>query len=221
MQDYSTNEIAIKRGIFQGDSLSPLWFCLALNPLSGMLNRSGYGYPLDNQTNISHLFYMDDLKLYARNREQLRGSLELVRSFSKAVCMELGMDKCAVLHAERGRAVASADMALIDAVTIIPAIKPAQSYKYLGFQQGLDINERENKDKVRNEFFRRTSIVLRTYLNSKNKITALNIWAMPVLGNSFGVLAWSQTDLQALDRRLRTLLTHHRMLHPKSAVERL
>ncbi|KAL0871314.1 hypothetical protein ABMA27_005059 [Loxostege sticticalis] len=33
-----TNSISIRRGIFQGDALSPLWFCLALNPLSNLLN---------------------------------------------------------------------------------------------------------------------------------------------------------------------------------------
>ncbi|KAL0901581.1 hypothetical protein ABMA27_006802 [Loxostege sticticalis] len=37
----STEEVHIRNGIFQGDSLSPLWFCLALNPLSSLLNNSG------------------------------------------------------------------------------------------------------------------------------------------------------------------------------------
>jgi len=31
------------RGI-QGESLSPLWFCLALNLLSYLLNRTKYGF---------------------------------------------------------------------------------------------------------------------------------------------------------------------------------
>ena len=34
----------VNSGIFQGDSLSPLLFCLALTPLSYELNHLGYGY---------------------------------------------------------------------------------------------------------------------------------------------------------------------------------
>jgi hypothetical protein len=35
--------IKIKGGIYQGDSLSPLWFCLAINPLTNLLNTSSTG----------------------------------------------------------------------------------------------------------------------------------------------------------------------------------
>ena len=59
-----TGPIRIKRGILQGDSLSPLLFTMSLNPLSQELQKTGYGYQLDEQTKISHLFYVDDLKLY-------------------------------------------------------------------------------------------------------------------------------------------------------------
>jgi hypothetical protein len=46
-----TKEIKINRGIFQGNSLSVLWFCIALNPLSNTLNQSKYGYQIDKQHN--------------------------------------------------------------------------------------------------------------------------------------------------------------------------
>ena len=59
-----TGPIRIKRGIFQGDSLSPLLFTMSLNPLSQELLNTGYGYQLVEQTKINHLFYVDDLKLY-------------------------------------------------------------------------------------------------------------------------------------------------------------
>ena len=56
--------------IFQGDSLSPLLFCISLIPLSLELNSSGYGYKIGTEW-ITHLLYMDDLNLYAKNDSEL------------------------------------------------------------------------------------------------------------------------------------------------------
>ena len=42
----TTDQIKIKRGIFQGGSFSPLLFCLALVPLTSELATSGYGYKI-------------------------------------------------------------------------------------------------------------------------------------------------------------------------------
>ena len=38
----TSEPIRIKRDICQGDSLSPLWFCLALNSLSTLLENAGF-----------------------------------------------------------------------------------------------------------------------------------------------------------------------------------
>jgi hypothetical protein len=37
-------ETHINQGIFQGDALSALWFTLAINPLSTLLNSTKYGF---------------------------------------------------------------------------------------------------------------------------------------------------------------------------------
>ena len=53
-----------KRGIFQGDSLSPLMFILALIPLSPILRKAKAAYEFsESKENINHLLFMDDLKL--------------------------------------------------------------------------------------------------------------------------------------------------------------
>ena len=84
-----SDNINIKRGIFQGDSLSPLLFCISLIPLSLELNYSGYGHKIGTDQ-ITHLFYMDDLKLYARDDSELEGLLRIVKGFSDDIGMEFG-----------------------------------------------------------------------------------------------------------------------------------
>jgi len=75
-----TEDIKIQCGIFQGDSLSPLLFCVCLIPLTEQLNRlnTGYEEPI-TKTKISHLLYMDDLKLIAKSEEELRKQIQTVK----------------------------------------------------------------------------------------------------------------------------------------------
>ena len=68
----NARDININSDIFQGDSLSPILFCVTLIPLSKLLNNTGYGYKIYDNT-INNLFYMDDLKLFAKNDQQLEG----------------------------------------------------------------------------------------------------------------------------------------------------
>jgi len=54
-----SDPIRIGRGIYQGDRLSPLWFCLALNPLSYVLNRTNYGFGINyNNQEIQRLNHL-------------------------------------------------------------------------------------------------------------------------------------------------------------------
>ena len=77
-----SRSIKIKSGIYQGDSLSPQVFCLALAPLSSLLNKSGYGYNTPHGK-ISHLFYMDDLKTYTQKRRRTNGPVENHQIFQR------------------------------------------------------------------------------------------------------------------------------------------
>ena len=90
----TSRPINIKSGIFQGDSLSPLLFCMALAPLSPLLQESGCGYEIQGQK-INHLFFMDDLKTYSKDDNQQTGLLTVVKKFSDDIRMEFGLEKCA------------------------------------------------------------------------------------------------------------------------------
>ena len=80
----TSSSMQINCGIFQGDSLSPPLFCLALIPLSQLLNDTGYGYRIENRK-INHLFYMDDLKIHAKDDAELEKLLDIVKTFSDEI----------------------------------------------------------------------------------------------------------------------------------------
>ena len=96
-------EVNIRRGIFQGDSLSPILFVIALIPLSIVLNKTKVGYGLvNNRGKINHLLYVDELKLYGKNLEELDSLVKTVRIYSKDIGIELGIEKYAMIEMKKG-----------------------------------------------------------------------------------------------------------------------
>ncbi|KAL1446559.1 hypothetical protein WDU94_012428 [Cyamophila willieti] len=221
-REIKTDKIMFKRGIFQGDPLSSLLFCLCLNPLSNILNSSSVGYKIDMKDNyhFNHLFYMDDLKIYANGTEQLRYLLELVSNFSESICMSFGLDKCNVLNIKKGKLCDPEDMTLSNKLTI-NSLQQDEQYKYLGIHQQITINHSEIKKQYEASFMKRVTTILKTELNARNKIQSINCWAIPLLAYTFGIIAWTDTDLSNLNRKVRTTLTRYRSHHVHSATERL
>jgi hypothetical protein len=73
-------DIKIQCAIFQGDSLSPLLFCICLLPLTKQLNKLNTGYEEHTtKTKISHLLYMDEMKLIAKSEEELQKQIQTVK----------------------------------------------------------------------------------------------------------------------------------------------
>jgi hypothetical protein len=102
-----TEDIKIECGIFQGDSLSPLLFCICLIPLTEQLNRLNTGYEEHTtKTKISHLLYMDDLKLSTKLEEELQRQIQTVKTFSY-IYMEFGLEKFAKITLKRGKLISS------------------------------------------------------------------------------------------------------------------
>ena len=84
------------KGIFQGDSLSVLLFFLSVNSLSFLLHKlQGYACGKHKNYNVTHNFFVDDLKLYASSINTAKKQLDLVTEFSKDTGMTFGDDKCA------------------------------------------------------------------------------------------------------------------------------
>ena len=87
----------VQRGIFPGDTLSPLLFISVMMPLNYILRKCTAGYKLSKlQEKINHLMYIDDIKLFAKNEKEPETLIHAVRIYSQDRGMKFGIEKCAV-----------------------------------------------------------------------------------------------------------------------------
>ncbi|KAL1446790.1 hypothetical protein WDU94_005582 [Cyamophila willieti] len=216
-----TGPIHIRKGIFQGDCLSALWFCIALNPLSNLLRSKPMGFNIRGEGRvmykINHLVYMDDLKLYASSKSQLDQLIQIVSEFSSDIQMKFGLDKCRFLSIQAGKMVNTGDQAPME----IEQMDTDELYKYLGIMQSKQIAQSEMKRKLQTEFRSRLYKLMKSKLNGKNVIKAINTYAIPAITYSFGIVKWTKTDLRNLQRSIRTIMTQFNMHHPKACLERM
>ena len=86
------DDVNIQTGIFQGDSPSGFHFVLCLLLLSWLLKRSKIGYFIGKNKKTSnlanHLLFMDDLKIFTGNDNQLQQLLTIVKIFSDDIKMD-------------------------------------------------------------------------------------------------------------------------------------
>lgn len=162
---------------------------------------------------------MDDIKLYAQSDKEMKQLLKTTTIFSRDIDMQFGLDKCKTLHIIRGK-VRPGDYTVGDTDTIT-AMEPTDLYKYLGYKQLKGLDHKNIKNTLTIEYKRRLNAICITQLSGKNLIKALNTYAIPILTYSFGIVKWSKTDIEQVERMTRTILTKHNYLHPKSAIERL
>ena len=96
-----------------------------------------------------------------------------------------------------------------------------EGYTYLGIVEPDMIKESKMKEKTTKEYKRRLRLVLKSKLNGRSKIRAINAWAVAIFRYGAGKLHWSKSELNALDRRSRKTITMYGALRPKSDVDRL
>ena len=181
--NFDLGEVEIKRGIFQGDSLSPLVFVLALIPLTLILKQTKAAYEFsESKEKINHLLFMDDLKLYSQSEKGLNSLVQAVRVSSEDIGMDIGIEKCAMLVMEKEKIVKLVGIELPDG-KVIKSLQEGESYlgKYLGILEADKFLEEKMKLNISKECIRRLRKVLKSKLTGGNLIRGVNTWAVSLL----------------------------------------
>ena len=164
---------------------------------------------------------MDDLKLFAKSNDQIDSLVNTVYTLSEYTGMEFGIKKCGVLVFKRQKVDKAKSRGLNLPNGKLMKTIDEEGYKYLGILEYDKVKEGEMKTEFVSEYKRRLRLILRSKLNGKNKIKAINSCAVAIMRYGAGVLEWRFDELKELDRKTRKLLTIHKGLHPKTDVDRL
>ena len=209
--------LTFKRGLYQGDTLSPLLFGLALGPLSTALRCAGGFISKYQEKPVTHLVFMDDVKLFEESPEEAEAALCTAEAAARAVGMELGEAKCGVVHVRRGQVRARSGIA--SRFTNVKEVM--DSYKYLGVEQLLGVRRGQTVKRVSDEYLKRVKMVWRSSLNSSKTVRLHNSYGVSVLRYYSPLVGLSVRQRVGLDRRTRRLLIAAKAHHPNASVDRL
>ena len=98
---------------------------------------------------LTHLLYMDDIKLYASSREGLDKILRVLEVFSRDIHMQFGVDKSRIAIAGLAAVSASGERFLRSG-DIIVGMEEEETYKYLGFLQSWKMEHKLIKERLKN-----------------------------------------------------------------------
>lgn len=96
------------------------------------------------------------------------------------------------------------------------------SYKYLGIRQANSNLEEATRNTATAKYLQRVRQVLRSQLNGRNRVLAINSYTQPVIRYPAGIIiswkiiSWPKEEILTTDVTTRKLLTMHGEFHPKS-----
>ena len=177
-------KVNIRWGIFQGYSLSPLLFVVALIPVTIILRTLKQGYSFGKgKERLNHLLFMDDLKLYCSNNNEIDSLVKVIKIVSQVhyVGIDLG----------DGEVIEEAN---------------EEGCNYLGVLEMDDICQEKVKEKVQKEYYKRVKAVLKSKLKCGNVVNAINIWAVATVWYGTGIINWNKRELVKIDQQMKNLL---------------
>ena len=133
-------------------------------------------------------------------------------------------EKPAFLAIDKGKIAESHNMIVMNGVVIKP-LKDRDSYKYLGLDENIGYVGPLNKVHVTAEYKKRVRKICKLSTSSKlsayNKYIAHNVFALPVLTPTFGIICWTVQEIENLDIITRKILNMTGNFHRDSDIGRL
>lgn len=175
----------VRRGVRQGDPLSPRLFIATLEQIISKLDWKKHGLRIEDKY-LSHLRFADDLVLLAENGKHLQCMIESLNTVSKDIGLEMNLTKTKIMTNSRK----------VDITIDQEKLEYTDEYIYLGKQ--ISFNKNNNEKEVE----RRAQLTWNKYWSLKEifkgqtplklKTKLFNSCILPCL--TYGCQTWKYTD---------------------------
>lgn len=216
-----SNPLQVKSGVLQGDTLSPYLFCLCVAPLSTRIRTAVKPYSVEEHK-FSHIYYMDDLKVYTTDSKKLQEAINMIARFSKSIGLNLNEKKCATLHLTQG--VCTEGEKYMD----IPEVSLDKPYKYLGIEQHVETAGEHMWERITRVCLDKTEQIFSTQMTVRQKIQTFNNTVVPkvsfIMQNDLATNGRHNSQVakaRRMDEEIRTILRKTKLMFAASLVSRV
>lgn len=191
-----------------------------MTPLSyGLRATTGYSTKFLLEP-VTHLMFVDDLKVFAPGEAALARSMKVVERITAAIGMSIGARKCATACIRKGKIDKALDIPF--GSEVVKALAEGKSYKYLGVAQVFHAEAGTVREHLKTTYIERLCKIWKSRLSGRNKIHASNVWATSLFRYFFGSpLKWTKSHLRDLDRTTRKILRKFKGHYRGASIERL
>ena len=190
-------------------------FILCLNPIAWKV-RATEGYRLSKpiSTKITHLLYIDDMKLFAASENKLKRVMTVAKNGMESTDLKWNVKKCAAIHLKRGQVEqGSGDMKTAD-FRPIKSLDQHNTYEFLGVFENTKQEDKQVLEAAAKTYLQRLSIIWSSPLSDHAKVVASNQYALPVLTYLMWTQTWPIANIQQLDREGRKIIVENGRNHP-------
>ncbi|KHJ85941.1 reverse transcriptase [Oesophagostomum dentatum] len=222
----ASSPLKVRNGLIQGDTLSPLLFCLTLAPVSHWIRThvkpyrtsTGGGNSTNDVLELSHIFYMDDLKIFTTGQDELELARDGVQRQFAALGLTINARKCATFSL-------NCNPIQLDS---IPVLGMSECYKYLGAEQRGLVSIGELWSRVETAAKERARKLFSSDLTVRQKVDGYNQMVLPKLMYAFSCVIFGVNKLSMLRKRanqfdvdIRKLMEESQLRFRSNCVPRL